>query len=429
MKIKDYIKYIRKRPEIEKISWVFPDAKETVKESSSNLVILLLIIPVLLVTVVWRLIQLLVVLITFLFHKIKSSKSCKGDVFNWGLVKPLLCGILLALLFNYLIKALYENAKGNNVSLIDVRNNNYIYPSLYDKMPSSYLGIVFESIYYACGNKHSSQEVVKLRKKLNIDDDFAKGLHFYDSNAFLAYIYSLKDIDSDVKLYFEDIEKDEVFNELMEDFGSSAMYDYLCGDYYMASEKITHYFKLYNNQDEYPVDYNSIHNSQHILRLLVQNRWSLTCNRPFANKALDVLDGIYLHYDDDNILNDIDSLEFLSNGNSYFLKLSKYCKGLYYFYNKDYSNAIDTFVDCFNEAEGLLKQYCALMAIRTAFWNYDNLRSIEALALFNSMYNNYSSTIQLQYFKPDLEKYCSIVKEIIKNPDYTGFEHLKEEEI
>lgn len=215
----------------------------------------------------------------------------------------------------------------------------------------------------------------------------------------------------------------------MENFGQSAINDYYTGDYYLASEKITHYFKLYNNQDNFPIDAFYIDNSLHILRLLVQNRWALTCNRPFANKAMDILGSIEnATPGDDKLLNVIDSLEDVCNGNSYFLKLHKYCKGLYYFHIEDYSNAISIFEDCFNEAGGLLKQYCALMTIRTAFWNYDKLRSSDALSLFKNIYNIYSSTIELPYFQPDLKKYDSIVKEIIKNPNYTGFEHLINQE-
>lgn len=48
--------------------------------------------------------------------------------------------------------------------------------------------------------------------------------------------------------------------------------------------------------------------------------------------------------------------------------------------------------------------------------------------LFRTIFAKYSSAIKLPYFIPDIKNYETLVREIIKNPDYTGYEKYKIDE-
>ena len=417
------------------LSWIFPQRNESLKELGSHLLKVLALILLLFISACFRII---VLVIAALFNKVRN-KSISEDITVTRYetaIKTTIYGICISILLIFSINRLYKEAKTNNVSLIEFRNRDNFIPSIEQFLPDDFfLNKVYWSIYNACIQTHTSREVVKLRKNLYVDDDFAKKLHFSRQDDFAVYLYSLKWIDDDVSEYLRDIDKMTGMNKLKDFYCRMAIDYYQKGDYYSAAEMTEHYFNIYGNNNKFVTDAKDINNKMHILNLLLQHKWALTTNRDFAIEAFSETNiferskGYDIDYYGEEVEDffEIESenwnLSELCNDNPYLVDICKYFEGLTSFHKKNYIEAINFFNDCFiNTTDKLLKQYCALMIIRTAFWNYDKLRDQNTLDQYRQLYLSYSIYVTIPYFLPDLERYENIVNEIINDPDFTGFE-------
>lgn len=391
------------------LSWLLPKKEESSKESCISILQIIFLIPLLFVLL---LIRLIVLIINLIKTTTNGKISTQGRTYiPFTHIKIALYSIFIALLVFIELGMLYKKAKQNNVNLIEIRNYSFVTPPIYDCLPeNNYLQTVYKAIYLACEQEYSSQAVVKLRKDLFIDDDFAKDLHFIEPTDFVAYLYSLKGIDKDVTTYLKEVEKHDEINGLVELFRTGALEDYVNGDYYSAAEMTEHYFNLYNNYHHYAIEAQDVDNEMHILRLLLQHRWALSTNRSFSSQVISDMEII----GDSINTNKKEELSFLSEEkytNVNVKEICKYFAGVSAFHLKNYKEAIGIFEECFNNTtDNLLKQYCALMIIRTAFWNYDKTRTLSNLSLYNKLFSEFSSSVSLPYFLPDLQRYEEIVK-------------------
>jgi tetratricopeptide (TPR) repeat protein len=196
-----------------------------------------------------------------------------------------------------------------------------------------------------------------------------------------------------------------------------AVEDYKNGDYFSAAEMTQHYFNLYGVFNNFATESKDVNNIMHIMKLLLQHRWTLSTNRDFAINALKLI-AVF----EDNYSENVDfSFWEEEYDNEIIKELYEYFKGIILFHDENYEEAIERFETCYKTcSDKLLQEYCSLMVIRTAFWNFDKERTQENLKLFKKLYSSYSPTISLPYFLPDLKKYENVVKKIASNPDYSG---------
>lgn len=405
-------------------SWIFPDKEESLPESGINTLSLIFFIPFFGILLVIRCLFLLFKLFFSFFNTfISHNSSNKTTTTNRNNEKIVTCSILIVLIILISPRILYHYAKKQNVKLIE-RQELYYFPSFIIEyyIPEDYiLSKTFIGIEEALNNAYANREVIKLRKQLNIDDDFAKGLHFSSTDDFMLYLYSIKEIDTGVKPYINEADSICHFKNMSNHFQIATFEDYEKGNFYSASAEMKHYFKIYYcHQDDYP--FTEDINKMHLMKLLLQHPWELSTNRDFAKAALSCVNSI--ENNDSYKYSDYGKLKKLSNEVPILNNISTYFEGLYNFYHSNRISALHCFESCYESTtDTTLKQYCALMSIRTAFWNYDKLRNDQALNIYRKVYKKYSSAITLRYFKPDVQKYQSVVLEIINNPDYTGYEN------
>lgn len=403
------------------VSWIFPNKEESLSESGFNTVSLIFLIPLFIILSVVRCIVLLFRLFISLFlNMVKEKSPKKTTAINSSILMTGVFGVLLVTIILISPRILHNSAKKRNVQLKENRELYYFEPyAMLNILPSdNTLATAFGAISGALDNDYSNREVVRLRKQLNIDDDFAKGLHFSSTNNFVQYLYSIKEIDQEVKPYINEADSICDNNNMSNFFYIAALDDFEKGYYYNSSVEMKHYFNIYGHQDYYPLA--GVNNKMHLLRLLLQHQWELTTNRKFAEVSLSCINSLD-SYSESYRFNDYGQLKKFSNGIPFFENISTYFEGLYLFYQKNHISALQKFESCYESTtDTILKQYCALMSIRTAFWNYDELRNGQALNLYRKIYKQYSPKVTLQYFKPDLQRYQSVVVEIINNPEYTG---------
>ena len=364
-----------------------------------------------------------VLLISFSQKAIKGKGFAKTISINKNVVQTVVLGLLIACTVFFSVRLLHKFAKKRNASLIENRHSCvFMTDAIYESMPEDYvLKSAFYAIKDAIERDYTDRDVVRLRKQLNIDDDFAKGIHFSSPADFIMYLYSLKGIDGGVKPYINEADS-LVSSKIMLDFyQDAALRDYEKGDYYNASAEVAHYFRIYSQLGDFPLM--GVNNKMHILRLLLQRQWDLTTNREFAKEAYSCFRESYCDYDNSNF-DGYGKLRNNSNNIPFLINISSYFEGLSQFHNQNHMSALHQFETCYeNTTDTILQQYCALMSIRTAFWNYDRLRNAESLNLYRKIYKKYSPTVTYYYFKPDLERYQSVVAEIINNPQYTGYDY------
>lgn len=401
-------------------SWIFPRKEESLLDAGKNILSLLFLIPLYSIIFVVRISVLLIKLFISLLVNLKKLHNLdKTYIFNRHIAQTLTYGILIACMCFFSVRILHNYSKERNVTLRDSRHMyDFTSYAIDQNMPEDYL--LREALYAikkAAENDYTNRDVVRLRKQLNIDEDFAKGLHFSSPDDFMLYLYSIKDIDKGVQPYINEADSIGVFDNMLYYYQRAALDDYAKGNYYNSSAKIKHYFNIYENQGDYPLA--GVNNKMHLLKLLLQRQWELTTNRKFAEVTLSCINSV--DYSEPYRFSEYGKLKSISNDKPFLENISTYFEGLSLFYNKKHMSALQQFESCYERTtDTTLKQYCALMSIRTAFWNYDKLRNNQALTLYRKIYKKYSPAVTLHYFKPDLERYQSVVLEIINNPKYTG---------
>lgn len=403
-------------------SWIFPHKEESLLNAGKNVLSLLFLIPLYSIIFVVRILLLLSKLFISLFVNLKKPHNLdRTSILNRQIAQTLTYGILIACTFFFSVRILHNYAKERNVTL---RNSRHIYDftsyAIDQNMPEdNLLRGAFYAIKEAVKNDYTNRDVVRLRKQLNVDEDFAKGLHFSSPDDFMLFLYSIKDIDKGVQPYINEADSIGVFDNMLYYYQEAALNDYMNGNFYNSSAEMKHYFNIYENQGDYPLA--GVNNKMHLLKLLLQRQWELTTNRKFAEVTLSCINSV--EYSEPYRFSEYGKLKSINNEKPFLQNISIYFEGLSLFYNKKHMSALQQFESCYERTtDTTLKQYCALMSIRTAFWNYDKLRNNQALTLYKKMYKKYSPVVTLHYFKPDLQRYQSVVLEIINNPKYTGYD-------
>jgi hypothetical protein len=387
-------------------SWIFPHKEESLSESGINILYLILLSPLYVIVLISRILFLL----WKLFISLHNDTQDNITVQNNNIAQIVLSGLIIACVIFFPIRFMHDSAKKRNVSLIENRYSYDFEPqAIENNMPNDIiLKEAFYAIREAMKKEYTARNVVRLRKKLGVDEDFAKGLHFVSPDDFIVYLYSVKEIDKGVKQYINEADSICEYSNLLTYYQKAALMDYMKGNYYNASAEMQHYFNIYNFHGDFPLT--KVNNKMHLLRLLLQHRWELSTNRKFAEKAFSCFNNE--NYD----FRDYAYLKSISNGQPFLLNVSAYFEGLSKFHDNNYISALQVFDTCCEStSDTLLKQYCALMSIRAAFWNYDKQRNTQALNLYKKTYEKYSPAITCQYFIPDIQRYQSVVAEIISD--------------
>ena len=411
--------------ESHKIIWVMPSQKESLGEFAKIFIVQLLILPWIIFVLITRVLFLVFIMFSIILYN--DNKITEG-ISVPKTTKPLIIYLFFAFIIWGGIQYLQTFAREKNQSLIKVRKYHELTIPIDDYLSNNHFySYVFKELFDACQQSHSSQRVIKIKKDLCLDEEFAKKFHFRKAEGLSAFIYSLQEIDEDVPSYLSETDKLKESEPLTEWLYYSTLEDFRDGNYNNAADKIKHYFEIYNNKKKYPIETYDINNTMHIMRLLLQHSWALTTHRDFAIKVLSNIN-IFSNndYEVQELTNQIEidenkhilesTYEELSGDSKELFEICTYFNGLTYFHQGKYENAFHIFEECFSSTEdNLLKQYCALMAIRTAFWNYDKERSTESLNMYYHARDKFSKNISLQYFLPDIQKYDETVKTIKYN--------------
>ena len=387
-------------------SWIFPHKEESLSESSINFLYLLLLSPLYVIVLVIRILFLL----WNLFFSLHNDTQNNRTVQNKNIAQIVLSGLIIACVIIFPIRFLRDSAKKRNLFLTENRYSyHFEFQTFENNMPNDIiLKKAFYAIREAMRKDYSARNVVQLREKLGIDEDFAKGLHFVSPDDFIVYLYSVKEIDEGVKQYINEADSICEYNNLLTYYQEAALMDYMKGNYYNASAEIQHYFNIYNLHGDFPLT--KVNNKMHLLRLLLQYRWELSTNREFAEKAFSCFNNESFDF------RNYEYLKNISKGQPFLLNVSAYFEGLSKFHDNNYISAIQVFDTCYEStSDTLLKQYCALMSIRAAFWNYDKQRNTQALNFYKRIYDKYSPSVTCPCFSPDLQRYQSVVAEIIND--------------
>lgn len=397
-------------------SWIIPSKKESLSETMTNCFSLVLLIPLFVMVLAIRFIILFFKLLFGLLLSINAPDDLDKTVTqNKSIIKTVVLGVLIICTFLFSIRILHESAKKTNVSLRDSREFfDFETDAIEDAMPYDFvLASAFKAIKESMENEYSDRDVVRLRKQLYIDDDFAKGLHFSSPDDFVVFLYSLKDIDKRVYAFISEADSIGNYDKLLKFYREAALNDYEKGNYHNAYEEVNHFFNIYTRQKDFP--FTGVNNKMHLLKLLLQHKGELFENREFAKEAY----MCFANSDWDNKSNNFDgysNLLNISKENSFMKDVSSYYEGLSNFHDEDYAAALQIFESCFEKtSDSTLKQYCALMAIRTAFWGFSDSMAPIALNDYETVFDKYASVITYPYFKSDLNKYQLEVFEIKNN--------------
>ena len=174
------------------------------------------------------------------------------------------------------------------------------------------------------------------------------------------------------------------------------------GDYYEAHKLLNRYFNLYEQLVNDNKAIRSNNNYQYLLRLFLQDRWELSCNREQSDQLFNLTKDVTLGAFNKNII--------IPDGNIVSKDYLAYLRALTHLWEKDYVQALysyqDNFQACSNE---LFKEYNAFMIVRSAFWIYDGERTTFNRNVFYDIVNKYGTFVKSDYLKVDLEYYIKIV--------------------
>lgn len=174
------------------------------------------------------------------------------------------------------------------------------------------------------------------------------------------------------------------------------------GDYYAANRLIGRYFDLYPLFAR-PKELNAANNHEYLLRVFLQDRWELSCDRQLAARLIDFAnvqqnqpkthDWILEYAYDDVLINFV-----------------RYAQGVLMIQNKTYDMALSHFKKLVVDShDSLLKQYAAFMAMRSAFWCYDVFKSADNKNQFIMLYKQYKPIVNIDYLLVDINYYYNMV--------------------
>ncbi len=173
------------------------------------------------------------------------------------------------------------------------------------------------------------------------------------------------------------------------------------GDYYSAHKLINRYLKLYGKYYE-SKPLNTNNNYLYLIKLLLQDRWALSCNRDVAQNLFLIAKKISL--------NEPVTFPLASISSSSFDEYLSYIKGIELLKAKHYSAAFDYYKGLFHTtSSALFKEYSSFIIIRCAFWIFDRERSISNKKIFMEALKTYAPYVESNYFKVDIEYYKKIV--------------------
>lgn len=178
------------------------------------------------------------------------------------------------------------------------------------------------------------------------------------------------------------------------------------GDFYAAHSLMNRYYELNDLFCEWvPLQY--YNNYKYLIRLLLQERWMLTCNRKTAEDLFELIKTEQWNSSSfSHIYEDLHQRLALQDYMDYLV-------GLNYIHDKDYIAAYEHFYNLYQRcSEKIMKEYCSFMAIRSAFWIFDKERTQENRNFFFRVYNDLSKSVNISYFQPDIEYYHNLVEKL-----------------
>lgn len=187
-----------------------------------------------------------------------------------------------------------------------------------------------------------------------------------------------------------------------------AMQDIEDEDYYEANRLFNRYFRLHDQfYGGSPLE--TAHNYFYLSRLLLQDRWALSCNRETAKDLFHKTGNIIKNVKSDLPLSAISQ----SSVSTSFQDYVAYLKGVELIRSQSYSIALDYFKALFDSTTSdLFKEHVGFMIIRSAFWIFDNDRTADNKQVFLDTIKKYSSSIKSNSLKVDIDYYKDIVAAI-----------------
>lgn len=336
--------------------------------------------------------------------KIKAKQEPPTLVF-----KVLFSSIAAALILISGIKILRNRARNTNQKIIEYRgltsghtssfshNKSFSFNDLFD---DSFIDDTFWNIYNAMNNGEVSEMLIFK----TVPVEYTQKLHYENMSEFLQYLYAHNFL-NEVEIGENALETADV-QSLLSEYLKGAIDDFKKGDYYASYGKIQRYFTLYLRLPSYPIT--GENNKAHILNLLLEYPWELTTHRRFATAAISCVEH-------EKYIN----LEYLTDGDSSLISLCRYFDGISAIKDYRYLFAQTVFCDLADDSslQDVFKQHCMLMAIRSAFWNYESERTPQANESFYMLCEKYEPYITLPYFIPNIIYYKETAKDIMTMSD------------
>ena len=323
---------------------------------------------------------------------------------EYQLVPMVLMSVLLAASVVGMAYGVHTAARHNNVRLVEQLDELWVYSIDISDYTSgnTILQETFYTISEAMQNYHAGKEVLRIKRQLEIDSSIDQNLRFRDADEFVLFLYTLRNQDSEMREVVNETDNMQRMEEAETYYRIEA---YLDGNYYQAAALAAHYFNQYIKQDEF--DFSGVNNQMHILRLLSCYRWELTTHRAFAKQFNAFMNG------EEESIRSLVHLDSLYDNNQSLLELSAYLKALATYNQEENIEAIKQFEQCANKTNNdLLKQYCAFMCVRAAFWQYDKYRNNSNYSFFYKTMQTNAPLVELAYFKSDINKYVELVEQI-----------------
>lgn len=242
---------------------------------------------------------------------------------------------------------------------------------------------------------------------LQIEDTISRS--HMKSPTWNSYLYLLSEINPEVEEeMLKDMynKKDDCLdNYLYSRYIRSAMQEIKDEDYYAANKLISRYFRLHDQfYGGSPLD--TGHNYYYLSRLLLQDRWALSCNRETAKELFVRTKNIA-----NNVMSNLPlSAVSMSSYATSFRDYVAYLKGVELIQSKSYSIALDYFKGLYDSTSSdLFKEHICFMIVRSAFWIYENDRTVDNKRVFIDIIQKYSPNIKSNSLKIDVDYYKNIV--------------------
>lgn len=242
---------------------------------------------------------------------------------------------------------------------------------------------------------------------LQLEDTISKSKQKSPTISAYLYLLSEKDPTAEEKL-LNDIharKQHSVDNYLYTRYLLSAIQEVEDGDYYAANKLLSRYFRLHEKfYAGAPLA--TDHNYYYLSRLLLQDRWALSCNRETAGELFTRTDNI-IH----NVKTDLPLAAVSQSSVSVsFQDYVAYLKGVELLKSKSYSIALDYFKLLFDTVTSdLFKEHVGFMIIRSAFWIYDNDRTTDNRQVFMDAVKKYAPSIKSNSLMVDVNYYNDVV--------------------